>query len=137
MSICPIGFWADLGCQASLWDFSEEDTTSIATVGFRVDSDGDVYTKPDSSTGYTSLQTWIGECAASSYECLIDGVGDNPTHTGSGTGSGENQWLPCSSDQKWEWSASFTPEEWSGVLQIRRTSDNKVVAECNITMTCL
>jgi hypothetical protein len=118
-------------------NIAEDDPTSVGTVGFIVDNDGDIWTRQDSGSGYVSNTTWIGNAAASAYEIRVTGTGDAPTYTGSGTGDGTNQWLSCSTDHKYEWSASIIPESFSGTIEWRVAGTGLILGSVTVTMSCL
>ena len=122
---------SDGGCAiTTLTTVTLSDTgASTHTVGFRVDSDGDIYTRVNNAASYTSKETWIGACANTSYECYVTGTGDTPT------GAALNTWHATSTDRQFEWGTTGgVLEEFTGTLQIRRTSDNQVLKTVNVTV---
>jgi hypothetical protein len=99
------------------------------TVGFRVDNNGNIYTRANNGSGYVSKETWIGACANTSYECNFVSSGSALT-----TGTA-NSWLPCSTDQTFELSRSTNGiSSRSGTIQIRRTSDDVVVGSASASL---
>lgn len=100
-------------------------------VGFRVDSDGDIYTKANQAAAYLSKETWIGACANSAYECQLTGSGTTPA------GPALTTWHPCSTDRQWSLTTTSTPQSkvFTGTLKIRRTSDDAVLGSVSVSLT--
>ena len=71
-----------------------------AQVGYRVDSDGDIYTAAgDVTATFSSVGTWLNTGSNADYECRITLInGDDPT-----SGSALETWLACTSDRTWLW----------------------------------
>ena len=111
--------------------FAFETAPTDASASFRCDSDGDLY--GDSGSGYISLDTWIGNGANTEYECrLTKDSGTDPT------GDSLATWLACSSDRTWTLTETGTGSTTAScTFEIRRTSDNEVLASVVITLTAL
>ena len=66
-----------------------------AEVGFRVDSDGDIYTREGTGGSWTSIGTWLLSGTNADYDCRLDvDSGDTPT-SGASTGT----WLATTTDR--------------------------------------
>jgi hypothetical protein len=111
-------------------NFDDAGVNDPATCGFRVDNNGDIFTRPDAAAGYSSKETWIGACVNSDYECIFNHTGDALT----GGSSAVDTWLVCSTDRLFELSTSGAIKSCSGTLQIRRASDSVVVATVSISL---
>ncbi len=100
-------------------------SSGTATVGFEVNSDGDIYERPNNASGYSSKETWKGVCANTEYECRLDKTsGDDPS-----SGPALATWHATSTIRRWEATKSSPSGavDFDGTLKIRRTSDNTVL----------
>ena len=108
-----------------------DDNDGTATVGFRVDSDGDIYTRPRESTGYSSAQTWKGDGAAGDYEVKVTKISQGRTTLGdaSNLNTGTlNTWQLCSTDRTYEVVSTSADKGGYYEVAFRRTSDNILLA---------
>ncbi len=122
----------DGGCALdtlTLVNLSEIQSGGTRTVGVRADSDGDIYERASNASSFISKETWIGACANTEYQVRLNkDSGTTPT------GAAIDAWLALSTDRQWELSTTGVLKVFAGTLQIRRTSDNKILATVDVDM---
>lgn len=83
-----------------------------ATVGFRVDSDGNVYTR-EAGGAYTLQYAWLLTGVNTDYEVYATTAGPGVS------GSASDTWLPCNVDRTWEFITSGTDDSTSLLVSLR------------------
>ena len=100
-----------------------------AEVGFKVDSDGDVYSYNNFGDAYASIGTWLLSGSNSDYECKLSGTGDTPA------GSAIDTWLGCGSDRAWTLTQTTIPgggKSFSGFIYWRDAATLEVLGSAPV-----
>jgi len=85
-----------------------------ATVGFRIDADGQIYTR-EAGGAYTAQYFWIVPALnASLYECRWVTNGTTPDTTPAASGT----WVQCNVDRTWEESETGADRSFDFTVQI-------------------
>jgi hypothetical protein len=103
-----------------------------AVTGYKVDSDGSVYTAENASGAYTIQQAWISDpTKVADFEVRATVV-SGATPTGSVTAT----WLQLNADRLWELQASAgTLLQCVLTIEIRQSASAAVVATATVDMT--
>lgn len=89
---------------------------ATAVVGIRVDSDGQIYTRENGTSGsYVARYNWITPVSnAANYECRWVTGGTTPDTTPAASGT----WVQCNTDRTWQETSINADTAYSFTLEI-------------------